>query len=326
MLLHGTLVWLQLCKPQGVALFSFVCPPPRVPYLFAGAPVYDMSLTHVEWLRAVGCGLKGKLVRLLLLGVGRHFEPQRNRGTCRKMMQSNVRCVAAGLAAAVLERAVKEAKRLLAARQCAAAALQLQRAIILGHMPSRAHLADLFLRCREGFAQDNERAFALAEEGARLGCHCQGVLADFYYVAPGCSGDAAWSPPLARESASKDNTYGQIMLGRLYRWGEGGVAQGYAAAVAQYQLAAAQGYDEAQCCLGHLYLDGQGVARDYTAALRLYKLAAAQGCGWALFSIGHVYMKGHGVAADEAGAIHWLKRAAESGHRLAAHQWKRLGA
>ncbi len=138
------------------------------------------------------------------------------------MMQSNLRRVAAGLAAAVLERVVKEAECLLAAGQCAAAAVQLQRAIILGHLPSRAHLADLFLHCREGFAQDNERAFALAEEGARLGCHLrQGVLAECYYVAPGCSGDAAWSPPLACECASKDNKYGQIMLGRLYRWGEG---------------------------------------------------------------------------------------------------------
>ena len=67
MWLHGTLVWLQLCNPQGVALFSFVRLPPRVPHPFAGAPVYDISLTHAERLRAVGCGLKGKLVRLLSL-------------------------------------------------------------------------------------------------------------------------------------------------------------------------------------------------------------------------------------------------------------------
>ena len=60
-----TLVWLQLCNPQGVSLFSFVRLPPRVPRPFAGAPVYDMSLTHAERLRAVGCGLKGQLVRLL---------------------------------------------------------------------------------------------------------------------------------------------------------------------------------------------------------------------------------------------------------------------
>ena len=101
-----TLVWLQLCNPQGVAVFgvavfSFVRLAPRVPRPFAGAPVYDMSLTHAERLCAVGCGFKGRLVRLLSLGVGRHFEPQRNWGACHQMMQSTVRRVASKLMAAV---------------------------------------------------------------------------------------------------------------------------------------------------------------------------------------------------------------------------------
>jgi len=86
---HGMLIWLQLCNPQGVSLFSFIrFPPPRP---FAGAPVCDMSLTYEKRLRALGCGFTGKLVRLLLLGVGHHFEPQRNWGVCHKMMYSKVR-------------------------------------------------------------------------------------------------------------------------------------------------------------------------------------------------------------------------------------------
>ena len=68
---RDTLVWLQLCNPQGVDLLSFVQVPPRVSRPFAGAPVYGMSLTHAERLCAVGCGFKGRLVRLLSLGVGR---------------------------------------------------------------------------------------------------------------------------------------------------------------------------------------------------------------------------------------------------------------
>ena len=55
-----TLVWAQLCNSQGVALFSDVRLPPRVPRPFAGAQVYDMSLTPAEKLCAVGCGFKGK--------------------------------------------------------------------------------------------------------------------------------------------------------------------------------------------------------------------------------------------------------------------------
>jgi len=137
------------------------------------------------------------------------------------MMQSNVRCVAAGLAAAVQEIAVKEAEGLLAAGQHAAASAQLQRAIDLGHLPSRARLADLFLFDREGFSGHNaidwERAFELAEEGARLGCqHCQGVLAHCYRYGAGCSKDEARSLALARRSARRGSKYGQFVLGCLY--------------------------------------------------------------------------------------------------------------
>ncbi len=98
---RDTLVWLQLCNPQGAPLFSFFRLPPRVRRPFAGSRVYDMSLTHAERLRVVGCGVKGELVRLLSLGMGRHCEPQGNSSVSRKMMQGIARRVAAGLAATV---------------------------------------------------------------------------------------------------------------------------------------------------------------------------------------------------------------------------------
>jgi len=34
---YGMLVWMKLCKPKGVALYSFVLFPARVPRPFAGA-------------------------------------------------------------------------------------------------------------------------------------------------------------------------------------------------------------------------------------------------------------------------------------------------
>jgi hypothetical protein len=128
----------QLCDVQGAALFPSVRLSQRLRRPFAGAPVYDMSRTHGERLRVVACALTGKLVRLLSLGVGRtsttttstvstttaptpirgtsttttittvitthyppHFEPDRNRRACHKLMQGIVRRVAAGMAAAV---------------------------------------------------------------------------------------------------------------------------------------------------------------------------------------------------------------------------------
>jgi hypothetical protein len=146
-----------------------------------------MSLLHAERLRAVGCGFKWKLVRLFSLGTGRHFEPQRNTHACHKMMLSIVRCVAAGLAAAVRDKVAKEAEELCASGQCATAVVPLQRAIYLGDLPSRALLAWLLLDGREGVAKDDNRAFELAGEGVRLGCyHCQGVVAYCYCWGRGC--------------------------------------------------------------------------------------------------------------------------------------------
>ena len=98
---RDTLVWLQLCNPQGAPLFSFVQVSPSVSHRFAGSRVYDMLLTHAERLRVVGCGFKGELVRLLPMGMRRHCEPQRNSSVSRKMMQGIARRVAAGLAATV---------------------------------------------------------------------------------------------------------------------------------------------------------------------------------------------------------------------------------
>jgi len=209
-----TLVWMQLCNPQGVSVITFVRLPPRVSRPFAGVAVYDMSLTHAERLRVVGCGFKGRLVRLLSLGVGGHFEPQRNWGACRKMMLSNVRHATAWMAAAVRDKVAKEAEELCASGQCAAAVVPLQRAIDWGDLPSRALKAWLLLEGREGIAEDCETAFELAEEGARLGCHhCQGVLAYCHWRAWGCEVDYARSLELTRESSGRGSRYGQHTLG-----------------------------------------------------------------------------------------------------------------
>jgi len=327
-LLYGMLVWLQLCNAQGVSVLSFVRVAPRVPRPFAGAAVYDMSLTHMERLCAVGCGLKGRLVRLMSLGVGRHFEPQRNRGACHKMMQSTVRRVASKLMAAVRDGAAKEAEELCASGQCAAAVVALQRTIYLGDSPSLALKAWLLILGREGVAKDEKRGFELAEEGARLGCHhCQGVMAYCYCWGHGCKRDQALSLSLARESSGRGSKYGQVTLGLLHHYGEGGLARDNAQAVAFYRLAAAQGLDEAQFQLGEMYYYGFDVALDFAEALRLYQLAAAQGHPAALFWVAVCHENGKGVRKNKAAAIRWYRRAQAAGfpYAEAAAAGKLLG-
>ncbi len=231
------------------------------------------------------------------------------------------------LAAAVGNKVGKEAEELCASGQCAAAAVALKLAVDLGHLPSRALMAHMMIYGREGFTLDRDAAFELVEEGARLGCHhCQGVMADCYRRGYGCVRDEARSLELARESSGKGSRYGQAVLGLLYEWGEGGVAEDYAQAPALYRLAAAQNFDEAQFRLGHMYYDGYGVAQDHAEALRLYQLAAAQGHPVALYWVARCHELGQGVRKNKAEAIRWYRRAQTAGHPKAAAALQRLRA
>ena len=328
-----TLVWAQLCNPQGVSVFCFVHLPQRLPRPFASAPVYGMSLTHADRLRAVGSGFKGKLVRLVSLGVGRHFEPQRNWRACHQMMESNARRVASKRMAAVRDEAAKEAEELCASGRCAAALVPLQRAIDFGDFPSRALKAWLLIRGGEGVSVNRGRGFKLAEEGARLGCHhCQGVVAYCCCHRFGCERDGARSLELARESSGRGSKYGQFTLGELHRWGRGGLAEDPVQALAFYRLAAAQGLDEAQMSLGHMYFcvprvlqSSSGVAEDCAEGLRLWQLAATQGHPKALYRVACCHEYGNGVAADAAEAIRWYRRAQAAGYPHAAYNLRRLG-
>jgi hypothetical protein len=192
---RGICVSAQLCDAQGSALFPFVGLPPRVRRPFAGAPVHDMSLTHGERLRVVGCALTGKLVRLLSLGVGcssttttstvstttaptpitgtsttttntttatTHY-PHSNRRACHELMYDMVGRVEAklmhSLAAAVVNQLGKEAEVLCASGQFAAAVVTLKLAVDLGHLPSRALKAWIMLDGREGVAKDHNAEF-----------------------------------------------------------------------------------------------------------------------------------------------------------------------
>ena len=295
---------------------------------FAYAPIYDMLLPYEEWLCLVACGYKRMLIQLLSLGVGRNFDPQMNWRTCQKTIQSIARRVTAGLAAAMRHKVAKEAKELYELGQCIDAIVPMQRAIDFGDFTSRALMAWLLIDGREGVSMDVKRAFELAEEGVRLGCHhCKGVMAFCYWGGWGCEEDEVRSLELARESSGKGSRYGQYALGRLYRLGvEGVVAQDRAQAVALYRLAAAQNLDGAQLSLGHMYGEGLCVYKDYDESLRWYQLAAAQGCPTALYNIALCYKSGHGVAVDVAEAIRWYRRAQAAGDFHAAYALQMLSA
>jgi len=252
MWLHGVLVWLQLCSPRGDVLFSFVRVSSRVPRPFAGNPVYSMSLSHAVRLRVVGSGMKGKLMRLLSLGFGGHWEPERNRSACHKLMQSNVRRVAAGLAASVRVIVAKKAEQLCASGQCAAAVVALQEAMQLGDLPSRALLAWWLIDGRVGVAMNKKRALELAKEGKCLGCHdCLAVLAWLMRKPshPLRFVDAN-AVDMAKQSAVYNSRFGLFVLGMFKRM----LTQKLVSQESYnyIQRAAEQGLDTAQRWMGHL--------------------------------------------------------------------------
>ena len=231
------------------------------------------------------------------------------------------------LLAAVRNEAAKEAEDLCALGQCVEALVPLHRAIDLGHLPSRALKAWLLIDGREGVVKDRKKAFQLAEEGARLGCHhCQGVIALCYWRGYGCEKNEVWSLELAHKSSVSGSKYGLLMLGLYYYKGGRFLAQDYAQAVAFYRMAAAQRLDGAQSRLGSMYGSGYGVVKDYAEALRWYQLAAIQGYPPALYMVAFCYEKGHGVPVDVAEAIRWYRRAQAVGNSLAAGDLQRLGA
>ena len=323
--LHCARVFLRVCNAQGAALVRIqLAPAAQRLCLRTLVPVYEMAMGRRQRLRGMGCGGRGRLALLMSQG-GSGGEPVPR--DCSALMDCIVRRVAAAQVAATREGLHAQVQAMRAAGDFAAAAALLQQAVGLGHVLSRADLADMLIAGREGVAMDRKRAFELVEEGTRLGCcHSQGVMARCFWGGYGCSKDKARSLALARASAGEGSKYGQWTLGWLYQIGEGGVAQDYAAALVHYRLAAAQGYDAAQNELGYMYGNGYGVAKDRAEALRWYKLAAAQGLGHASHNVGLYYELGKSVAADEAEAIRWYKRAAAARCSQAAAALKRLGA
>jgi TPR repeat protein len=225
----------------------------------------------------------------------------------------------------VRNKAAKEAEELCASGKCAASQPLLQKAIYLGHLPSRALMAHMLMNGREGVASDCNAMFELVDEGARLGCHhCQGVMAWCYKWGYGIRRDYVRALELARYSSGKGSKYGQNALGCFYWHDSEVVAKDYAQALSLLGLAAAQNFDMAQYSLGCMYDFGHGVTQDHAEALRLYQLAVAQGHPTAMRWVANCYEEGRGVFKNKYEAIRWYRRAQASGGPEASYDVWRL--
>ncbi len=172
---------------------------------------------------------------------------------------------------------------------------------------------------REGTLMDERRAFELAEEGARSGCHhCQGVLALCLIEGCGTPVNLKEAVPLAIASSCQGSPYGDLAFASLKYNGLGGVAKNRKEAYLLFKKVAAAGIDVGQFMLGVMHENGEDVVKDYVEALRLFVLAANQGYPSALFKVGDFHHGGFGVPRDIATAVLWYERAKAAGNRRAA--------
>lgn len=120
-----------------------------------------------------------------------------------------------------------------------------------------------------------------------------------------------------RKSAEAGESAAQFELGNRYLYGEGVVADDFAAA-RWFRDAAEQGNNNAQYNLGVMYMQGQGVIADLAQAIDWFLKAANQGDAPAQFTMATLYANGRGVPQDPLQAHMWFTLAASGGHRAAA--------
>jgi len=109
----------------------------------------------------------------------------------------------------------------------------------------------------------------------------------------------------------KGKAWAHTMLGSRYEHGRG-VDQSHQRARELYELAASQGYADAQYNLGNM-CDGQGVDQNYERAAEYYEAAARQGHASAQFNLGRLYGTGQGVEQSIEVAREWWMKSAEQG-------------
>jgi TPR repeat protein len=213
---------------------------------------------------------------------------------------------------------LQEARRLLTAtdgsRDPGAAAALLERAAAAGSAGAATMLGNLY-RAGDGVAADPERARALYEQALAAG-DARGAgygLGALYRAGP--LADPARAIGYFEQSAGAGNSGAKLILGDMYRAGEG-VAADPMRAKGYYEEALAAGHEDAAYGLGLLYRAEP--LRDPTAAIGYLSRAAAAGKPNALIVLGDIFRRGDGVDADPATAMAYYQQALEAGAERAA--------
>ena len=94
-----------------------------------------------------------------------------------QMIECIIKSVIASSIDATREALYAKAMELQLKGQCVDAVKNLERAIVLGHLLSRAALAEILTKGREGISQDRKRAYVLVRDGL---CMAVGTVKECY--------------------------------------------------------------------------------------------------------------------------------------------------
>lgn len=121
--------------------------------------------------------------------------------------------------------------------------------------------------------------------------------------------------------ADSGDALAQHKLGSLH-WNGGCVEQNSETAITWYTTAAHNGYAGASIVLGNIYYYGRGgIAEDPAEAARWYRYGAEQGSLYAQRAIASMYRTGIGVEQDMDEAINWYRVAVEQHDDPVSETW-----
>ncbi|WP_155914628.1 tetratricopeptide repeat protein [Asticcacaulis sp. AC460] len=211
----------------------------------------------------------------------------------------------------------------------------LSRASAAGNDTATATLGADYLWGRNGLTRDVAKALPLLKTAADLGnAQAMYYLGEHSWAGLGPKGDFSSARYWFEKGAAAGEPNAMVNLGRLYRFGVGGLKKDYVTARSWYDKAnklgarsaptqigllyeeglgtpqnyglARQWYEkgiitgdqESFALLASLYERGLGVTKDNEKAAALYSQAAAKGSSFAMQQLGQMYIKGKGVAKD----------------------------
>ncbi len=132
------------------------------------------------------------------------------------------------------------------------------------------------------------------------------------------------SVPVWNHLADHGNAEAQAHLGMLEYYGIKGLCPNTAFAVERLQIAANQGYAEADFYLGEIYVSDPEM-RAPDKAVEWYRKGAELGDAASQEALFKMLWNGKGVPKDAAQAVHWLEKAADQTRRRSVFDANQLG-